>query len=340
MPAAWTAPRPLFNGKDLTGWSPTAFGRNNWAVRDGTLLTTAGEGANLLSQEKFQDFKLHVEFRLPKGGDSGVFLRGRYEVQLRPDTTGADWPNALTSGAIYSFLIPNENAALGPDRWQAMDITLVGRRVTVVVNGKAVIGDQIIPGISGSALDADESAPGPIMLQGEELTPVEFRNITISVPRVGGPTPGAAPSAPALGCAASDSVASAGAVRQRLAEWVRQTNSGDRGANEVWVPGMVGWFPGAPIFSDSAANAVAGGTRSTQPSPVRARFDVVVDDLVASGPVVVVHDVWTETREIGSPATVVQRVIRGSELWRCQPDGRWRIARYVSAPEPWTVVRR
>ena len=340
MPAAWTAPRPLFNGKDLTGWAPTPFARNNWAVRDATLVTTASEGANLFTVEKFQDFKLHLEYRLPRGGDSGVFLRGRYEVQLRPDTSG-DLPSALTSGAIYSFLVPNEDAALGPDRWQTMDITLVGRRVTVVVNGKTVIGDQIIPGLSGSALDADEGAPGPIMLQGEELTPVEFRNITISVPRSGGAGPGS-PSSVALGCAASDSAASAAAVRQRLAEWVRQTNAGDRsGANEVWVPGMVGWFPGASIFSDSAANVVAGAAARTTPAaPVRARFDVVVDDIVASGSVVVVHDIWTETREVGAPASMVQRVIRGSELWRCQPDGRWRIARYVSAPEPWTAVRR
>src|SRR5689334_1441842 len=177
----------------IIGWTPTPFGRNNWAVRDGTLVTTASEGANLFTVERFQDFKLHVELRLPRGGDTGVFLRGRYEVQARPDTTG-DWPSAVTSGAIYSVLIPNENASLGPDRWQRFDITLVGRRVTVVVNGKTVIADQIIPGLSGSALDADEGAPGPIMLQGEELTPVEFRNITISVPRVAGDQ-GATPSA-------------------------------------------------------------------------------------------------------------------------------------------------
>ena len=182
MPAAWSAPKRLFNGKDLTGWTPSPFGQNYWAVRDGTLVTTTPEGANLLTVEKFQDFKLHVEFRFPKGGDSGVFLRGRYEVQINRDTTKA-WTSFVTTGAIYSFLLPNENAGLGPDRWQSMDITLVGRRVTIVVNGKTVIADQIIPGLSGSALDADESAPGPIMLQGEETTPVEFRNITIRVPR-------------------------------------------------------------------------------------------------------------------------------------------------------------
>ena len=83
---------------------------------------------------------------------------------------------------MHRFLVPNQNAGLGPDVWQTIDITLVGRRVTVVVNGKPVIVDEIIPGITGSAIDSDEAGPGPIMLQGEERR-VEFRNITISVPR-------------------------------------------------------------------------------------------------------------------------------------------------------------
>jgi ketosteroid isomerase-like protein len=338
MPAAWSAPRPLFNGKDLSGWTPSPFGRNYWAVRDGTLVTTAAEGSNLLTVEKFQDFKLHVEYRLPKGGDTGVFLRGRYEVQAQQDTT-TDWTSTITTGAIYSTLVPNENASLGPDRWQSMDITLVGRRVTVVVNGKTVIADQVIPGLSGSALDADESAPGPIMLQGEEVTPVEFRNITIRVPRGAGRSEGSAPSSQALGCAAGDSAAAVALVRTRLAEWVRQTNGGDRaGANEVWAPAMVGWFPRASVFSDSAAYAVARAAGVAQTPLARATVSLVIEDVVVSGPVVVVHDVWTEGREFGSPEKAVQRVIRGSELWRCQPDGRWRIVRYVSAPEPWTVV--
>jgi ketosteroid isomerase-like protein len=338
MPAAWSAAVSLFNGQDLSGWVPGSFGRNYWAVRDGLLVNTGNEGANLLTVEKFQDFKLHVEFRYPRGGDGGVFLRGRYEVQIHDDAE-SEWPSELTNGAIYSLVIPNENASLGPDRWQTFDITLVGRRVTVVHNGKTVVADQIIPGLSGSALDADESAPGPVMLQGEETT-IEFRNITISVPRADKPGPASATSSPASGCVAGDSAAAVATVRERLAEWVRQTNAGDRdGAGEVWAPRMVGWFPRASLFSDSAAYAAAGVAPSAQPPRARTTFDVVVDDIVASGSVVIVHDVWTETRDVAAPARAVQRVIRGSELWRCQPDGRWRIVRYVSAPEPWTVVR-
>lgn len=183
-PRAWSRPVKLFNGKDLSGWTlaPTARSLPNfWTVRDGVVVNTKEEGSNLMTVEKFQDFKLHVEFRVPKRGDSGVFLRGRYEVQIN-ENQELEWLSAQTTGAMYNFLIPSENASIGADTWQSMDITLVGRRLTVVVNGKTVIADQIIPGLSGSALDSDEAAPGPIMLQGEEQQ-VEFRNLTISLPK-------------------------------------------------------------------------------------------------------------------------------------------------------------
>ena len=94
-------------------------------------------------------------------------------------------PARNTTGAVHKFLVPSENAGLGVGVWQSIDITMVGRRITVAVNGKTVIADQIVPGITGSAIDGDEAAPGPIMLQGEERR-VEFRNITISVPQEGG----------------------------------------------------------------------------------------------------------------------------------------------------------
>ena len=183
-PAAWTAPVALFNGTDMTGWvlAPTARSLPNfWVVRDGVLATTAGEGANLMTVERFQDFRLHCEWRLPKGQSAGVFPRGRYWVILnsKPDTL----PFKGTTGAVHGFLVPSQDAGRADSSWQTMDITLVGRRITIVVNGRTVIADQIIPGITGSAIDGDEASPGPIMLQGEEFGVVEFRNITISVPR-------------------------------------------------------------------------------------------------------------------------------------------------------------
>jgi CubicO group peptidase (beta-lactamase class C family) len=182
QPVAWSEPVSLFNGKDFSGWTvaPTARSLPNfWKVRDGALFNDGIEGSNLMTVQRFQDFKLHVEFRLSKGGGAGIFPRGRYWVIL--SNRSEPEPHKGTTGAIHRFLIPNENASLGPDVWQTVDITLVGRRITVVVNGKSVITDAIVPGVTGSAIDSNEGEPGPIMLQGEEQR-VEFRNITISVP--------------------------------------------------------------------------------------------------------------------------------------------------------------
>ena len=184
-PARWSDPTPLFNGKDLTGWvsAPTQGSLPNfWVVRDGVLANTADYGMNLMTVERFQDFKLHAEFRLPPRSTSGIFPRGRYWVMLQDaaDTV----PFRGTTGAVNGFLVPTVDASLGPDVWQSIDVILVGRRITVMVNGRTVIADQDIPGVTGSAVDSDEGAPGPIMLQGEERK-VEFRNITISVPVAG-----------------------------------------------------------------------------------------------------------------------------------------------------------
>ena len=177
----WGTPVRLFNGRDLTGWTTQGGGANNWTVRNGVLANTAGGGANLMTTRKFDDFKLHIEFRYPPGGNSGVYLRGRHEVQVE-DNRERDWPLSTEIGGVYGFLVPSENASTGPDRWQTYDITLVGRRVTVVLNGKTVIADQTIPGITGGALDSDEGAPGPILLQGDH-TAVEYRNIVLTPAR-------------------------------------------------------------------------------------------------------------------------------------------------------------
>jgi hypothetical protein len=174
-PPVWGAPVTLFNGTDLAGW--TAFwGDNNWRVVNG-VLTNTKPGGNLRTAATFTDFKLHLEFRYPKNGNSGVYLRGRHEVQVE-DISDAEL-NATHIGGVYGFLVPNENAARGPGVWNTYDITLIGRPVTVVLNGKTVIADQGIPGITGGALDSDEGAPGPIYLQGDHTT-VEYRNIVIT----------------------------------------------------------------------------------------------------------------------------------------------------------------
>ncbi|MBC2838473.1 DUF1080 domain-containing protein [Robiginitalea sp. SC105] len=179
-PAKWTRPRPLIASSGLEGWTTTpGSGTNQWQVADG-VLSSAVSGANLMTVESFGDFKLHVEFRIPEGSNSGIYLRGRYEVQVE-DGYGKE-PASIYLGGIYGFLSPNEMAARKAGEWQVYDITLVGRRVTVELNGKTIIHRQIIPGITGGALDSAESEPGPIMLQGDH-GPVSYRNMTISVPQ-------------------------------------------------------------------------------------------------------------------------------------------------------------
>jgi hypothetical protein len=171
----WDKPVNLFNGKDLTGWK--ALGNNQWEVREG-ILTSPRSGSNLISEQLFTDFKLHVEFRYQKGSNSGVYLRGRYEVQIE-DNPKEMHPASGLFGGVYGFLTPSEIATLGPDQWQTYDITLIGRMVTVVANGKTVISNQEIPGITGGALDSNEGEPGPIYFQGDH-GPIEFRKVVIT----------------------------------------------------------------------------------------------------------------------------------------------------------------
>ena len=164
----------LFNGKNLNGWEMKPG--NQWAVLDG-ILTSAKPGVNLVSEEKFNDFKLHAEFRYPEGSNSGMYLRGRYEVQIA-DNIGLE-PSSIYFGGIYGLLTPNENAAMKAGEWQTYDITLIGRRVTIVANGKTVISNQNIEAMTGGALDNNETEAGPIMIQGDH-GPVEFRKLEIT----------------------------------------------------------------------------------------------------------------------------------------------------------------
>lgn len=172
----WGKPIQLFNGKDLTGWKATGK-TNQWIVKNG-VLTSPQSGSNLVSEQKFEDFKLHVEFKIPSGSNSGVYLRGRYEVQIEDSPKDAH-PSSVLFAGVYGFLAANDMVNKGADQWQTYDITLVGRLVTVVANGKTVISNQEIPGITGGALDSREAEPGPIYFQGDH-GPVEFRKVVIT----------------------------------------------------------------------------------------------------------------------------------------------------------------
>ena len=170
----WDKPIKLFNGTNLDGWH--AMGENQWLVENG-VLRSPHSGANLVTDKKFNDFKLHVEFRCPKGSNSGIYLRGRYEVQIE-DSKGK-LPQKDLMGAVYGFLTPSEMAAKDAGEWQSYDITLIGRMITVVANGKEIISNQAIPGITGGALDSNEGEPGPIYIQGDH-GPIEYRNIVLT----------------------------------------------------------------------------------------------------------------------------------------------------------------
>jgi len=177
-PPNWASAIPLFNGKDLTGWHEAKPGASSaWKVENGTLITP-GNGPELINDSKFEDFKLHVEFNCGPESNSGVYLRGRYEVQIETDSVAE--PPSHHTGGVYGFLAPTPELPRKPAEWQTYDITLIGRMVTVVQNGKTVIDNKEIPGITGGALDSHEELPGPIYLQGTEKGHVMFRNIVIT----------------------------------------------------------------------------------------------------------------------------------------------------------------
>jgi hypothetical protein len=180
-PKNWTAPEPLFNGKDLDGWEPIGNPANShWTVKDG-LLVNEEHGANLKSTRKFEDFKVHFEVNCPDHGNSGFYLRGRYEVQVEYEPLTSNPPERRI-GSIYGRITPKEMPRT-PGTWETFDVILVGRTVTVVRNGVTTIDHQEIEGITGGALDANEGEPGPFYIQGDHTGGLKFRNITVSVPK-------------------------------------------------------------------------------------------------------------------------------------------------------------
>jgi hypothetical protein len=180
-PKAWTAAEPIFNGKDLTGWEATDPATNHWVVRSRELLNES-KGSNLKTTRKFDDFKLHIEFNCPDDGNSGIYLRGRYEVQVEYEKVGAN-DKFHSIGSVYSMLAPAVELPRTPGKWESFDITLVGRWLTVVRNGIKTIDNQEIAGSTGGALDSNEGEPGPFYLQGDHTGGMKYRNITIQVPK-------------------------------------------------------------------------------------------------------------------------------------------------------------
>jgi len=177
----------LFNAKDMTGWKLTnPNGANGWSVVDG-VLTNKPPSTDIVNDTKVMDHQLRIEFRIPAGSNSGVYLQGRYEIQI-DDCAGQQNLRNNMCGAIYGRVAPTKNVAKPPGEWQTYDVTFraarldeQGRktknaRVTIIFNGEKVIDNQEIPGVTGAALDDKEGTPGALYLQGNH-GPVEYRNI-------------------------------------------------------------------------------------------------------------------------------------------------------------------
>ncbi len=179
-------PIVLFDGKNLDGWKLTNPGQTSgWSVEDGVLTNrpVQQEGkrhisyGNLRTVEEFEDFNLKLEVNIPKGGNSGVYLRGIYEIQVS-DSYGRNL-DSHNMGGVYSRITPTVNAEKPAGQWQTMNMTLVDRHVTVELNGKTIIENQPLLGCTGGALWSDESKPGPIYLQGDH-TGINYRNIVLT----------------------------------------------------------------------------------------------------------------------------------------------------------------
>lgn len=178
-------PIELFNGRNLDGWRLTSRGqRNGWSAENGLLINqpVQQDGAprlsygNLRTDRDFEDFQLSLDVNVPPDGNSGVYLRGIYEIQIS-DSHGKPL-NSHHMGAVYSRIAPTVSAEKPAGEWQSMQMTLVDRHITVVLNGTTIIDNQPLLGCTGGALWSDESRPGPVYLQGDH-TAVQYRNLIL-----------------------------------------------------------------------------------------------------------------------------------------------------------------
>ena len=172
---------PLLNGKDTTGWHlRNPAGHNSWTVDQGILKNTVGKGehgTDLVTDQKFRNFTVKYEFLVPDGSNSGFYLRGRHEIQILGDFASAV-PTPSCNGALYSFKAPDKFVSKPGDQWQAAEATIIGDKITVVLNGVKIHDNVECRKGTGGQLDDNVDQPGPIFLQGDHGT-VWFRNLRI-----------------------------------------------------------------------------------------------------------------------------------------------------------------
>jgi 3-keto-disaccharide hydrolase len=160
---------PLFNGTDLTGWKNAAKQAEFWKVEEGLLHYTGKGGQNLMTDKNYKNFEMWVDWKITKGGDSGVYLRGRPQVQIwdNPEGSGGLWNNPKNSPGKVPLLVADKK----PGKWNTFYIKMVGTKVTVKLNGKLVVDDAVM-------LDGKVPPTGPIELQ-VHGTPLWFKNVFV-----------------------------------------------------------------------------------------------------------------------------------------------------------------
>lgn len=174
--------KPLFNGKDLTGWrlrNPT--GRASWSVEPGGVLKNTVEkgmhGTDLVTEKKFWNFTVRYEYMTPENSNSGFYLRGRHEIQILGDHKSGQ-ATITGNGSIYNFKAPDKFVTKPSGEWQTAEATIIGNRITVIMNGVKIHDNVECNKATGSEIDNKINEPGPIFLQGDHGT-VSFRNIRI-----------------------------------------------------------------------------------------------------------------------------------------------------------------
>ena len=174
--------KPLFNGIDRTGWKlRRAEGHDSWSIEPGGVLkntVNAGEhGTDLVTDEKFWNFTVRYEYLVPDGSNSGFYLRGRHELQILGDYKRGK-PDLHGDASIYGVQAPSEYASKPGGEWNTVEATIIGHKITVILNGKKVHDNVECNVATGSEIDKNLDQPGPIFLQGDHGT-VSFRNVRI-----------------------------------------------------------------------------------------------------------------------------------------------------------------
>lgn len=174
--------KPLFNGKDLTGWKlRNPSGHNAWTLLPGGILKNNlnkdEHGTDLLTEQKFWNFTVRYEYMTPEDSNSGFYLRGRHELQILGDHKAGN-ASITGNGSLYNFKAPDKFVTKPAGEWQTVEATMIGDRITVIMNGVKIHDNVVCNKPTGGEIDNKLNEPGPILLQGDHGT-VSFRNIRI-----------------------------------------------------------------------------------------------------------------------------------------------------------------